>query len=277
MPVELFDSIINDIPNGVYINITGGEPLLHPKIDEILALLSERKKSYTLFSNGILAEKLVNTVRSTSVNSLIVSCDGPKETYNRVRGVDNYNNIVRIVDELKGEVNVSIDFTMNPLNTKEDLIKVKRFCDSRGIYLGVGVYDRPDYFDTTMKKEELYEADGLASHPVDRYIRLHNVWLGNNLRLPCYSIRFSCAILPQGDVLMCLGKRIVLGNLNKHPFSKIWEYSKRSGILQKYKDCNGCWLLCQRSYDVGLAIVMKSLIPRAILNRIVGWYDWNDV
>jgi len=277
MPIELFERIINDVPNGVHINITGGEPLLHPKINEMLALLSKRNKSYTLFSNGILAEKLCKIVRSAGVKKLVLSCDGPKETYKRVRGVDNYNNIVKIVDELKDEVNVSIDFTINPLNTKEDLTKVKIFCDSRGAYLGVGVYDNPKYFDTTMKKEELYDADGLASYPVNRYIRLYNSWLSGNLRLPCYSIRFSCAILPQGDVLMCQGKRIVLGNLNKHPLSKIWEYSKKSGIFRKYSDCNGCWLLCQRSYDAALAIAIKSLIPRAILNRIVGRYDWDKI
>ena len=198
MPIELFESIINDVPNGVHVNITGGEPLLHPKINEILALLSKQNKSYTLLSNEILADKLVEIVRSEGVKKLELSCDGPKVTYKHVRGVDNYDNIVRIVDELRDEVDIGINFTMNPLNTKKDLIKVKRFCDSRGVYLAVGVYDNPEYFDTTIKKEELYDADGLASYPVNRYIRLYNSWLGGNLRLPCYSIRFSCFILPQG-------------------------------------------------------------------------------
>lgn len=277
MPIELFEGIIKDVPNGVHLNITGGETLLHPKINEMLALLSERNKSYTLFSNGILAQKLIRLVRDTGVKNLVVSCDGTKETYKGVRGVDNYSNVVRIVDELKDEVNVSIDFTINPLNTREDLIEVKRFCDSRGVHLGVGVYDNPEYFDTTIKKEELYDADGLASFPANRYIRLYNSWLSGNLRLPCYSVRFSCVVLPQGDVLLCHGKSVVLGNLEKYPLSRIWQNSKRCGVLRKYKDCNGCWLLCQRSYDVGLAIAMKSFVPKAILNRTVGRYDWDKI
>lgn len=277
MPMELFQRIIDDIPKGVHINITGGEPLLHPKIDEMIQLLSKRKRSYTLFSNGILSEKLLELVRNAGVKKLILSCDGPRETYKRIRGVDNYDNIVRIVDELKDEINVSIDFTMNPLNSKEDLIEVKKFCDSRGVYLGIGVYDNPEYFDTMMKKRELYDADGIAFYPANRYIRLYNSWLRGDLRLPCYSIRFSCVVLPQGDVMMCQGKKIILGNLNKRPLSEIWEHARRSKIFEKYKDCNGCWILCQRSYDVALAIVMKSLIPRAILNRMVGRYDWDKI
>lgn len=277
MPVAIFRDIVSDTTNKVYINVTGGEPLLHPEIGEILQCLSDQKRPYTLFSNGILADKLIGTCREFNVKNLIISCDGPKETYKRVRGMDNYDNIVRIVNELKDEVNIAIDYTVNPLNTREDLVKVKDFCDMHAIYLGVGPYDTPDFFDTIMAKQKLYDVGGLAAYPVDKFIRLYNDWIDGNIRLPCYSIRFSCAILPDGSVLMCQAKKIVLGNLNELSLSEIWDSNRTKEIQRKYKNCNGCWMLCQRSYDVGLAIIMRHFVPKRILNTAFGNYDWAKI
>lgn len=275
--VKLFKDIINDTTRKTYINVTGGEPLLHPKIGEILQFLSKQNRPYTLFSNGILADKLIETCREFNVKNLTLSCDGPKETYKRIRGVDNYDNIVKIVKALKDETNIAIDYTVSPLNTKEDLIKVKDFCDRHRIHLGVGPYDNLDYFDTTMPKQKLYEVNGLAAYPVNKLIRLYNDWVDGNIRLPCYSVRFSCTILPDGSVLMCQAKKIVLGNLNELSLSKIWNSNKTKEIQHKYKNCNGCWILCQRVYDVGLAIIMARFVPKRILNRVLGNYDWGKI
>jgi MoaA/NifB/PqqE/SkfB family radical SAM enzyme len=255
----------------------GGETLLHPEINEILQLLLKQNRSYTLFSNGILADELIETCREFNVKNLIMSCDGPRETYKRVRGIDNYDNIVRIVNELKDKTNISIDYTANPLNTREDLVKVKDFCDLNGIYLGVGPYDNIDYFDTTMPKQKLYDVEGLATYPADKFIRLYNDWMYGDIKLPCYSIRFSCAILPDGSVIMCVGKEIVLGNLNEISLSKIWNSNRTKEIQHKYKNCNGCWILCQRSYDVGLAIILRHSLPKKLLNYMLGNYDWGKI
>lgn len=273
--LKLIEDIINDTTKKININITGGEAILHPKIDEILQLLYDQNRSYTLFSNGILADKLIKTCREFNVKNLVISCDGPKETYKRVRGVDNYDNIVKIVNELKDETNVSIDYTVSPLNTREDLVKVKDFCDKNGIHLGVGPYDNLEYFDTTMQKQKLYDVSGLAAYPVDKLIRLYNDWIDGDIKLPCYSIRFSCAILPDGSVLMCQAKKIVLGNLNEFSLSEIWDLNRTKEIHRKYKNCNGCWILCQRSYDVGLVAIMVNFIPKKLLNGIIGNYDWD--
>lgn len=273
--LKLIEDIISDTTKKININITGGEAILHPKIDEILQLLYEQNRTYTLFSNGILADKLIKTCREFNVKNLVISCDGPKETYKRVRGIDNYDNIVKIVNELKDEIKISIDYTVSPLNTREDLVKVKDFCDMNGIYLGVGPYDNIEYFDTTMQKQKLYDVSGLAAYPVDKLIQLYNDWIDGGIKLPCYSIRFSCAILPDGSVLMCQAKKIILGNLNELSLSEIWDSNSTKEIHRKHKNCNGCWILCQRSYDVGLIAIMVHFLPKKLLNDIIGNYDWD--
>ena len=270
MSVELFKKIINGVPKGVHINITGGEPLLHPKINEMLSLLKLQNRSFTLLSNGILADELISTVRNNCVKNLEISCDGPEATYEVIRGVNNYKNIVRIIQELRDQVEIGVNYTVNPLNSRKDLIKVKKMCESYGVHLAIGVYNNPEYFDTFMEKKEIYDASGLTSYPVNKFIELYNSWINSNLRIPCYSIRFSCFILPNGDVLVCQGKNVILGNLNNHSLNEIWKKSKDSGIHRKLKNCNGCWMLCHRSYDVGLILTLKTLMPKIILEKIVG-------
>lgn len=274
--VDIVKGIIRDTNKRTWIELSGGEFLLHPQYDEILQMVSDR--NYTLLSNGILADKLIEAVREFNVKDLAISCDGPKDTYKRVRGVDNYDNICRIVDELKDEVNLSLKYCINPLNTREDLIAIQDFCDLHGIGLTVGIYDTPEYYDTTMEKERLYNVEGILSGVfTNKYIKLYNKWFDGNLRLPCYSTRNQCTILPDGSVSMCQGKDVILGNLTEHSLSEIWNSKETVKIQKENTGCNGCWMACHRPVDVGLALTMKSAIPKTILNRFIGEWDWDKI
>jgi len=279
MSVELFRRIINDVPKRTSIIITGGEPLLHPRIDDVFTILTKQNRAFSLLSNGILADLLIEKVKKFNIKSLTLSCDGPKETYKKVRGVDNYDNIIRILEELSGKLEINLRYTINPLNNIEDLIKVKELADSYGVKLGVSIYDEPKYFDTTLKKRRISDIDPstFESFPFDKWLKLYNSWLSGNLKLPCYSIRFTCTILPDGKVLMCQAKDVVLGDLNEKSFKQIWHAKETKDVQRKFKNCNECWLQCQRPYDIALCSLMSSLLPKTLLNKVVGKYDWDKL
>ena len=63
------------------VSIPGGEPLLHPQIDEIVAGLVARKKYVYLCTNAIKLEESLNRFRPSKYFSFSVHLDGPREEH----------------------------------------------------------------------------------------------------------------------------------------------------------------------------------------------------
>ena len=63
------------------VSIPGGEPLLHPQIDEIVAGLVARKKYVYLCTNAILLEKHIDKFKPSKYLSFSVHLDGPREEH----------------------------------------------------------------------------------------------------------------------------------------------------------------------------------------------------
>src|SRR4051812_1242215 len=63
------------------ISIPGGEPLLHPQIDEIVAGLVQRKKYIYLCTNAILLEQKLHLFKPSRYLSFSVHMDGPREEH----------------------------------------------------------------------------------------------------------------------------------------------------------------------------------------------------
>jgi hopanoid biosynthesis associated radical SAM protein HpnH len=63
--------------------IPGGEPLLHPQIDQIVKGLVERKKFVYLCTNGILLEKSLNKFQPSSYLTFSVHLDGLQDQHDK--------------------------------------------------------------------------------------------------------------------------------------------------------------------------------------------------
>ncbi len=63
------------------VSIPGGEPLLHPQIDEIVAGLVARKKYVYLCTNAILLEKHIDRFKPSKYLSFSIHLDGPREEH----------------------------------------------------------------------------------------------------------------------------------------------------------------------------------------------------
>ena len=61
------------------VSIPGGEPLLHPQIDEIVAGLVERRKFVIMCTNGILLEKNLHKFQPSPYFTIMVHLDGLRE------------------------------------------------------------------------------------------------------------------------------------------------------------------------------------------------------
>ncbi len=65
------------------VSIPGGEPLLHPQIDEIVAGLVARKKYVYLCTNAIKLEEALPKFRPSKYFSFSVHLDGPQDVHDR--------------------------------------------------------------------------------------------------------------------------------------------------------------------------------------------------
>lgn len=257
-----------------YFELTGGEFLDHPRYEDILALFSESGHDYMMLTNGMYPEKAIEAVRKYKVPNLYMSLDGLGDTYKKVRGVDCADNVVGIIDELKDEVPIYLGYTICPWNSVEDLEAVKRLCEEKGIEFFIGAYQNPEFFDTTKPGGKIPE----EHEPyLSEFMRLHNPWMDKRVKIPCWNINTKCYIMGSGEVHLCQQKSLVLGNLHEKSLGEIWDSPEVREIHKKYRECNDCWLACNRPFDAQLAYAGTSFMPRPLLKRWLGDYTWDEV
>ncbi len=78
-PQQCFQAI--DECGAPIVSIPGGEPLLHPQIDEIVAGLVARRKYVYLCTNALLLEKHLHRFTPSKYLSFSVHMDGPREEH----------------------------------------------------------------------------------------------------------------------------------------------------------------------------------------------------
>ena len=71
--------VVADVaPYRPYFGLFGGEPLLYPKIAEVLELLQRSRCSVDIPTNGLLLEALAEILVETAPRRLWISLDGPQ-------------------------------------------------------------------------------------------------------------------------------------------------------------------------------------------------------
>jgi radical SAM protein with 4Fe4S-binding SPASM domain len=255
--------------------LTGGEFLLHPKHREIISLFNKRGNPYILLSNGLLPEQLVRTVKEFNVPHLSLSLDGPPETYARTRGVDGYSKVEKVIEDLKGsDTRLSVGYTVNPWNSREDLIHVMKFSKEHNVDLNIGYYCTMEYYDTKVKMGSSYTVDDLVDQP---YHILYSSWVSGKLNMPCLSIFLRPVIRPNGDVELCEPLQIKLGNLYEDSLSKIWRNERTLSLQKKFMYCNSCWHDAQRGCDIRVLSIIKLFIPTPLLKTLYPKFDWSKI
>ena len=139
------------------VGLEGGEFILHPQADEIMAWFREHHPNYTLLSNCLAPRRVIDAVRRYQPRHLYVSLDGGRETYQRMRGCDGYNRVIEVVEALKDEVPLSLMFCLSPWNTFEDMAYV---------------IDVAKHYDIDVRIFGLREADTAKHTPDTREFRL---------------------------------------------------------------------------------------------------------
>ena len=263
------------------IGLEGGEFLMHPQAFEILEWFSRNHPNYTLLTNGLASQKVIEAVRRYHPRHLYVSLDGDKESYQAVRGRDGHDKVIEVVEALRDEIPVSLMFCLTPWNGFKDMDYVIGVAKKYGIDVRIGIYGTMDFFDTTA---ELLEASGFTEqipesiHSTSEnydFVALYDQWRNGNLKLRCQSIFSYLVIHSNGDVPVCQNLGTVLGNIRQRPLDDILrDPGTNRTQCRLSKECNGCWINFHRKYDIILVRNFERLLPKKLVELFYGPYQW---
>lgn len=256
------------VPGYTSFIIQGGEAVLHPQCGEILLAVQKQGFNYALLSNGLDSRRLVDFVEKFNIENVTLSLDGCPSTYMKVRGVDGYGSVIKSIEELKKtKTAVTIAYTINPWNCREDYIHVSEIAKRYGVALKTVIYGDANIFNTDFKGYVFYDTSDLMKNDLEqKFVLLYKKWLAG-ARIPCTSIFDNTFVMPNGDVRLCHCSKVILGNLSKDSFDSIWLSKKTKKILRQHQTCNKCYGHCHRMYDLSMLDKAKFL-PIFILKKL---------
>lgn len=265
------------------VGLEGGEFVLHPQAAEIMEWFQAHHPNYTLLSNCLAPQKVIELTRAYRPKHLYLSLDGDKETYANMRGVDGHDKVMQVIETLKDEIHISLMFCLSPFNSFKDMEYTINVAKKYGIDIRIGIYGTMAYFDTKADMIQTQSDDYISQIPDNihdtqenyDFVALYEQWRNGNLRLRCHSIKNSLVVHPDGNVPICQNLDVVLGNIKERSLDMIFNSAQSHALQCKYsKSCNGCWINFHRKYDIILLRNLEKVLPKIIIETFYGKYQW---
>jgi MoaA/NifB/PqqE/SkfB family radical SAM enzyme len=233
-----------------FIDFTGGEPLLHPDIPEMLQTAKQLGFITTVTTNCILYPRRAHELRGL-IDLLHFSLDGPSpKVHDRIRGASCFHLVMEsfaMARDLGERPDILYTVDDTNLSALNDMIQI-------AIKLGLILLVNPvfSYFGNPgVDRDTIQTILSAGSQPnvyINRGIlRLMNLG-GNRPEQPrCRAVSTTVVISPENRLLLpCYHKAVqgipIQGNLRNlvhHP--KVQNYKKREG---RFSFCEGCAISC---------------------------------
>ena len=263
------------------IGLEGGEFILHPQADEIMSWLDANHPNYTLLSNCLTPDRVIDAVRRHHPRRLYISLDGDRKTYELMRGRDGHDKVIEVIETLRDEIPISLMFCLSPWNSFKDMEYVIEVAKKYHIDVRIGIYGEMAFFDTT---SELLTADNFLQeipqniHDTDEnydFVALYDQWRNGHLKLRCMSIMSNLVIHSNGNVPICQNLDVELGNIHRQSLDEIFNgKASRKTQCHYSKECNGCWINFHRKYDIILMRNLERVMPKRVVEWLYGKYQW---
>ena len=264
------------LPDGLRINITGGEPMLRKDIDDIFKILYPKAHLLELSTNGFFTDKIVSIAEKYPNILIRVSVEGLPALNNKLRGLKNgFDRALRTILELKKTKckNIGFSIVISDQNV-DDLINLYDLCSCLGVELGNSVMHNSWYFhktDNAIKDKEKavrIEAEFIKSLLQSRRRGIKNRlkdWSRayfnksilkrfagetSNYRPPCGAGEDFFFVDPWGNVTPCNGsdEEWIMGNLKDDSFENIMNSERAKKAMRKVKSCKKecCFVVTER-------------------------------
>lgn len=265
------------------IDLTGGEPLLHREIDQLLALAKDLGFITTLTTNALLYTKWSERIKGL-VDMLHFSLDSPrKEEHNASRGVDCFDHLIQSIEIAKslGE-RPDILFTVFERNVDDIEEVYQTICLPNKLVLILNpVFEYNDVKTGTALSQQTL--DKLARWSKQKNVYLNEAFIelrkdgGNHVTDPvCKAASSTIVISPENElVLPCyhLGVKNLKINNDLFEVYHSEEVQKLVALEGKLPECEGCTINCymQPSFAIEMNKYFWKALPSTIkYNRLKG-------
>jgi len=262
--IDIFDDYGTQI-----LTISGGEPMLHPQLDDILKYATTKQfirihLQTTLYGPQHLIDRTIESAFESDL-SLSTSFDGFGAVADELRGAKNVAEIVMRSLETIQERNsrrlspipISANVVINRLNLAQ-IPQILDYLESVRVPVDVDIYRWAST--NQQEQDELKIEDSSELRRVLALVRQSPIvftprWLidgfpsylsGNfpkycpYLKTPSLGSKFY--IEPDGEVVVCIGGSI--GNLRQQTPNEIFRSDSWRRRLEMFGACRGCWNTC---------------------------------
>lgn len=217
---EIFDLIIEFAKAGMQeIRFTGGEPLVHKRIYDFIALAHKLGLYTSIGTNGtLITREAAKKLKSAGLDKAVVSLDGTENAHDLIRGNGNYRRTIEGINNLeKNKIKVRINAVIMKSNM-EDVIKLAKQLNKDHIHLMIRRFIESGrgslLIDNTLTKKDYdYVKEQLKEELKGKYIIGHYLHedeqISYRIKLPfnftrgCKAGQRALIILPNGDISLC--------------------------------------------------------------------------
>ncbi len=245
-----------------HIVITGGEPLVFPDFDDIVAAIDPEKFYITSDTNGwFLDDERARHLKSIGVDKIQLSLDSLSDTdhdsFRHKHG--SHERALRAIDAAqKAGLNIIIQTVATKQRVRSgEFIDFLEFLNGKGVGVFV-TYAKPvgsweGNFDVLVDKSDMDHVRELE--------KKHNVFThltpGYGLNLGCIAVKRMVSITKYGDVMPCPYIHTSIGNFFEEPLKDIIARGLKIKHFGKFVDT------CLIAED-------RNFIDRYVVNKIYG-------
>lgn len=243
-----------------FVNITGGEPFIHPEIMEIMDLmdaLSDRF-SFRMMSNGtMLTPDILSRLQRLKIPCLQVSLDGDEQAHDALRGVGNFRAVTEGLDKLFAySIPAKVSFTAHQDNYRL-IPEVARICREHHVsalwsdrYVPCGTNSQLRTLTPSQTREYVGLLQAEKNNPVNREANLEilnrrslQFLASGELPYYCTAGTSALAIDDKGNVYPCRRADMKCGNVFDSSLKDIYETAPELISIRSLtppKQCAGC-------------------------------------
>ena len=275
---EIDASYYENLPAGLRINITGGEPTLRKDIDRIFEILYPKSRLLELSTNGYNTEKIVELANKYPNILIRVSVEGLPKVNDTKRGIkDGFDHALRTMLELKKTKckNIGFSVVISPDNYM-DLLHLYDLCVALDVELGNSAVHNSWYFhkednqiesEKALEQHEKFVKALLTSkrrHLKDRLKDYGRAYFNRSIhrrlrgdtdeyRPPCGALSDFFFIDPWGNVTPCngSGEEWIIGNIKEDTLENIKASDKAREAMEKVRSCKrNCTFIVTERHDM---------------------------
>lgn len=276
--IETLETVAEDFgASTVMICLTGGEPMLHPEFEKIVAAINRLGFPWGMTTNGTLINQaMARKLREWKLGSITLSLDGLRDKHNWFRNAsyDNYQRTMEAIEALQSAgISVQVTTVVHKKNIQEleelyqEMLRLR--VDSWRTINIEPIGRALDHDELMLSRNEMiYLLDFIREKRFDAGKTGLDVCYGCSHYLTGeyeYEVRdyyFICgagiyvaSILCNGDIYSCLDierrPELIQGNIKTDRFSKVWFRRFKEFRTDRTKQCQMCMECEERRYCAG--------------------------